>query len=301
MSGKAEFRVRAADGVRLALHRVPATAPRSLPPVLLVPGTFTARAFWLGARGQGFAGMLADAGFDTWVLEPRGHGQSDRPPRWTMSDWIERDAPAAASFLLEHTGAEDYFWVGHSAGGVVGAAFSGMEHPAARALRGLVLVGSPGPAGMRPLRRVLGQAGYWPTRLLPWLRIPGPALGLGPEWEPGALVSEWLGWNLSGVWRDPEGGDYLGRLAGVEVPVLGVGGAGDHLLAPPGTVRDLIGRFGSADREVLVAGRGTGFRHDYDHAGLLIGRAAREEIWPRLLGWLRHRAGAAHPAPTRDP
>lgn len=59
------------------------------------------------------------------------------------------------------------------------------------------------------------------------------ALGQGPGHEPSSLVCEWLGWNLTGVWRDPRGGDYLAALSGVTVPVLAVAGEGDRLLAPP--------------------------------------------------------------------
>ncbi len=73
------------------------------------------------------------------------------------------------------------------------------------------------------------------------------------------------------------------------MPVLAVAGAGDHLLAPPQAVRDLLGRFGSVDRSLIVAGREQGYSIDYNHAGLVIGRAAREEIWPRVIDWISRR------------
>lgn len=51
-------------------------------------------------------------------------------------------------------------------------------------------------------------------------------------------------------------------------------------------MRDLLDRFGTADRELIVAGRAAGFTRDHDHPGGMIGRAAGEEIWPRILQWL---------------
>lgn len=286
----ADHRARAADGVELALHRVLPEGPTRPVPLLLVPGTFTNREFWLGARGEGFAGVLAGAGFDTWVLEHRGHGSSDRPPRWTMDDWIALDAPAAAELVLRQSGAERFFWVGHSAGGAVGAAYSGSSLAGADRLAGMILLGAPGPGTLRGARRAMARAAYWSAALLPWLRVPGTAIGLGPEPEPARLVRDWLGWNLHGAWRGRNGDDYLSRLSTVTAPVLAVAGAGDHLLAPPHAVRDLLERFGSTDRQLLVAGRETGFSRDFDHPGLMIGRAARAEIWPLMVDWLSERA-----------
>lgn len=288
-----DHRVAAADGVEIALHRVSPSRPADLPPVLLVPGTFTTRSFWLGREGAGFATVLAEAGLDTWVLEHRGHGESDRPPRWTMEDWIALDAPAAATHLLRETGARGFTWVGHSAGGVVGAAYSGSGLPGADALAGLVLFGSPGPGTLGGVRRAAARVGHLAAAALPWMRISGRLIGLGPEPEPARLVRDWLRWNLEGAWRDAAGRDYLGGLPAVRCPVLSVAGTGDRWLTPPHAARDLLERFGSHDRTLLVAGRETGFSRDFDHAGLLIGRAARAEIWPRVVEWLRTRGARA--------
>ena len=282
------YRARAVDGIEISLHRIGGATPPTRPPVLLAPGTFTARAFWMGARtGEGFAHALRDSGFDVWTFEPRGHGESERPSAWSLTDWIERDAPAAVRLVLRETGARDLFWVGHSAGGVVGAAASGAL---GAALRGLVLLGSPGPAGLRGGRRWLARVASTSARLMPGAHLPGQIIGLGPESEPASLVREWMDWNLRGAWGTPGGGDYLARLPAVTVPVLAVAGQGDRMLAPPHAVRDLLERFGSDDRTLLVFGESLGSRRDYRHASLVIGRDARAEIWPRVVEWLEARS-----------
>jgi pimeloyl-ACP methyl ester carboxylesterase len=286
----------AADGVRLSLYRVGAAPPGSgRSPVLLVPGTFSTRLLWLGTRGQGLAWTLWQAGFDPWVLEQRGHGRSEKPRRWTMSDWIRLDAPAAVEAVLAHTGAPRVHWVGHSAGGVVGAGLLGHRPAMARRLAGLAMLGAPGPGTVTGLRRWGARGAHLAAALLPRARMSGRALGLGPEQEPSALVREWMGWNARGAWRDAGGRDYLVGLPEVRLPVFAVAGAGDRWLAPPHAVADLLGRFGSPDRTLLVAGRRTGFSEDFDHPGLMVSRAARREIWPRLVAWLRERTPAAAP------
>jgi predicted alpha/beta hydrolase len=301
MPQPSEHRVATADGVVVALHRLDSNAPPDGVPILLTAGTFSSRLFWLGARRQGFAHRLAEAGFDTWILEPRGHGASERPRGWTMDDWIRCDAPAAVARVLDVTGRDEFVWVGHSAGGVVGAGFAGSGDPIARRLRGLVLLGAPGPAGLRGPRRL----GAWATLLAgaaaPHARWPGRVLGLGPEREPGRLLRDWMWWNLSGQWRSRTGHDYLHGLGAAVVPVLALAGAGDRLLAPPPAVHDLLSRFGSSDRRLIVAGRATGFSIDYDHAGLVIGRAAREEIWPEVVGWISQRVQVGAPMVTYPP
>jgi pimeloyl-ACP methyl ester carboxylesterase len=285
--------VRASDGVRLAVHRLERGAELAGPTVLLVPGTFCQRTFWLGTRGEGFARRLAEAGFDCWAAELRGHGSSDRPAIWTMTDWIQRDAPALLEYVLRTAGSDRCFWVGHSSGGVVGTALLG-EHPElADRLRGLVLLATPGPGDAGALRRIGAGAAFVAASLFPRASVPGRPIRLGPEHEPTALVREWMGWNLQGVWRRPEGGDYLSGLASVDVPLLAVGGAGDAVLAPPRAVRDLARRFGSADATVVIAGRRTGFEIDFDHAGLVVSRSARTEVWPVVIEWLRERGLAA--------
>lgn len=289
MSAGEEQRIRTADGVDIALYRV---AAGDGTPLLLVPGTFSTRLFWIGSRGQGFAPVLAEAGFDPWVVELRGHGGSDRPHSWTMDDWVRFDAPAAVEAVAAAHGGRSVVWIGHSAGGVVGAAFAASGHPASGRLGGLVLLGSPGPR-LHGFRRIGAWLTYLAAAALPRLPWHGRWLGLGPEPEPGRLIAQWMWWNVSGRWRGEEGRDYLEGLANVRVPVLAVAGAGDRILAPPDTVHDLLDRFGSPDRVLIVAGREQGYTTDYDHPDLVVSRAAREEIWPRVIEWLRQREASA--------
>jgi predicted alpha/beta hydrolase len=297
-----EYRIRAGDGVEVTLHRLRGASGGGGSPVLLAAGTFSSRQFWVGSRAQGFAVRLAEAGYDPWILEPRGQGASDRPRSWTMGDWIRLDAPAAVRTVLEVTGRERILWVGHSAGGVVGAAYVGAAGAGGGGVGALVLLGSPGPGSMGRVRRIGAMAAMAAAGVLPHLHLPGAILGLGPGREPGTLIREWMRWNVTGRWDDGAGGDYLERLRRVHVPVLAVAGTGDRLLAPPAAVQDLLNRFGSADRTLIVAGRAHGYSENFDHPGLVIGRTARAEIWPRLIEWMDQRVQRPDdPPPPAEP
>ena len=283
-------RVVAADGVRLALFRA---GPADGTPVLLIPGTFSNHTFWFGTRGTGFARTLAAAGFQAWALDPRGHGASDRPgprDRWDFDDWGRLDVPAAFRFVTDACGPA--FIIGHSAGGAV-ALIAAVAEPALRErIRGFVILGTPLP-WLQPVARLLSRSARAFSRLAG--RFPARILRLGPEDELGGVMAQWMTWQIEGHWRGDDGTDYEAGLRPLRALALVITGAGDRFEAPPPAVHALFSRLGSADRSFLLCGRSTGFSTDFDHAGLVVSRAARAEIWPRILEWLAHRSPPARP------
>ncbi|MBI4409835.1 MAG: alpha/beta fold hydrolase [Gemmatimonadetes bacterium] len=275
--------IHAADGVRLALHHL---GPGNGTPALLLAGTFSNHTFWLGTRGTGLARALAGAGFSTWALDPRGHGQSQWPrraERWDFDDWARADLPAALASAAAEAPA---FLIGHSAGGSAILAALAADPALQRAVRGVVVLATPAP-WLQPWRGLLARSIRLASLLLG--RFPARALGLGPEDELPGVMAQWMSWNIDGRWRGDDGADYAARLRDVRVPFLAIAGAGDRYWAPVPACRALFELLGSADKEFLLCGRDTGFAEDYGHAGLVISRGARTEVWPHILDWLRQR------------
>jgi pimeloyl-ACP methyl ester carboxylesterase len=272
--------LRTSDNVRIAVHKLGAPVKAR---VLLVPGTFSNHTFWFGTRGVGFALELGAAGYEAWALDPRGHGASERPRAgddWDIDDWARHDVPAA---LRAAAADGPVFLIGHSAGGAAALAGLGAE-PGLRALvRGLVIVATPMPwlQGYRKFysrfARSLSLAlGYFPARLL----------RLGPEDELPGVMTQWMGWNLNSHWIGDDGTDYSARLADIAIPLLMIAGIGDRIFAPPSSCRSLFDRLASTDRTFLLCGKETGYSEDFTHPGILTSRAARAEVWPKMLGWL---------------
>ena len=304
----------AADGTRLALYRA---GEPGAPVVLLMPGTFSNHTFWLGTRGHGMAWALAEAGFEAVVLDPRGHGGSERPSgrgrgagrrsgaeggasqEWTFEHWGRLDVPAAVEHVT--VPGRPTLMVGHSAGGAAMLLALAGEPALREEVAGVVLLGTPVP-WLQRWRRV----GAWAIRAISRLlgRFPARLVGLGPEDELPGVMAQWMTWNLRGEWVGDDGIDYVRALRDVRVPVLGMSGAGDGVFAPPHACRALVEMVGSDDRAYQLAGRDTGFSEDFDHAGIVVSRAAHEEVWPRVMEWLRERAphppgGGAGDASTR--
>ena len=271
-----------ADDVRLAIHCL--GEPGGIP-VLLVPGTFSNHTFWLGTRGTGFARALAADGYEAWVLDPRGHGDSQRPRRgqhWDFDHWARYDVPAAIRAAARR--GRGVIVVGHSAGGATSLIACAVEPDLRGLVRALVVVATP-----LPWLQAFRRAVTWLTRALSRAldRFPARLVGLGPEDELGGVMAQWMTWNLEGHWRGDDGTDYEARLSDLELPVLFLAGSGDHVEAPPRAVHALFKLVGSRDKTFLLCGRAGGFSEDYDHVGVLVSRAARLEVWPKILEWLR--------------
>lgn len=171
------------DGWHLALHRmpVPEGAPARTRPVILCHGLASNRHSLDLAAGASLARHLAGAGFDVWMLDLRGHGDSREPPddrpharakaRRNFDDYVRRDLPAAIEYVRTRTGAEGVAWVGHSMGGMVAYAYLGTfdEDPGEDDRDGidvLVTIASPGSLKRTGLLRVIGKlTGF--TQLFP--------------------------------------------------------------------------------------------------------------------------------------
>lgn len=283
-------RVRAADGVDLALHRVRVSRPVGI--ALLVPGTFSNHTYWLGTRGRGFAHYLAERGYESWTLDPRGHGASQKPgpgDRWDFDRWARYDVPAAIVAARAEPAPGPLFLVGHSAGGAAILAALAARPALASETRGLVVAGTPVP-WLEPWRGILARTIRAASGVL--RRFPARRLGLGPEDELPGVIRQWMGWNIDGHWRGDDGVDYSVGLRELRLPVLAIAGAADHFFAPAHACRALLEMTGAEDRTFLIAGREHGFRLDYGHPDLLASRGAAEEVWPRVTAWMdRLRAG----------
>jgi oxygen-independent coproporphyrinogen-3 oxidase len=272
------------DGVRLAVHRVHGEILQD-PPVILTHGTFSnAQVCRLLAR------YLARDGFDCWILEFRGHGQSD--PGSIHPDF-ERlalfDVPTALDAVRRQTRREDLFWVAHSGGGLALLMHLARYPEACTQIRGLVTLATQATdAGATWNGRAKIALGALATNTLG--RAPGRMLKLGPQDEFRGVMNQWFRWNWTGRWTGTDGFDYLRALEKIDVPALCVAGAGDRFIAPYSGCRKLYNALGSLDKRMVYGAKSEGFGEDYGHARIIASRRSQQEIWPIILEWLIKRA-----------
>ena len=312
------------DGWRIAIaRRAPRGEPR-LPPVLLCHG-LAANRFSLdfGVARYSLALALAEAGFDCFTVDLRGHGGSrrGRPRSWTFDTYLSQDIPAALEDARSATGSNQVLWVGHSQGALLGLVAASAL---AERIAGVVAIAPPTHFHAQDrLRRLLpyaflasgqGQrylaraatpiAGWfhpalaqfaWNTRNIEG-RIYRQVLANVVEDIPRRVRDQFLDWMRRDRFASVDGlTDYRASLSGARQPALFVAGSVD-LLAPPGAVR-AAHELWAGEKELWVAGQ-PATSVDYGHSDLIFGRQAPEEIYPRLVAWLRAHSVPAPRAPA---
>jgi len=287
-------RTQTSDGVSLAVWRCgrPPTEQSTQPAVVLIHGNYTNRRFWLSLSGRGLAAALCDAGFDVWIGETRGHGESDGGPghphpnyqRWQIEDVVRHDLAAIAD-AVRSGNSQPQHWIGHSFGGVYTLAALSLGTLERKRVASLIMAGSQVHEGQLWLtNRILNMGVRGTTRLL--RRFPAKALRLGSEDEPPGISNETMLWKRTQRWASPGGTDYSQGLAELDMPLLALAGCGDTM-DPVSGCEKFIAPVGSTRKTLLTLGKAYGFQRDYGHVDMIVSRPAEQEVWPWITSWLK--------------
>jgi pimeloyl-ACP methyl ester carboxylesterase len=308
---------RTGDGWEIAVARRSPRSPASKPPIVLCHGLAANRGnLDFGLDRWSLSAALAREGFDCFAIDLRGHGDSRKRPKGAAREisfdvYLAQDIPAVLDEVRKATGSDQVFWVGHSQGALLGLAAAGL-YPARVA--GVVALAPPTHfhahttlrkllpyaflatgRGYRFLARSLAPfAGHVHLKLaqIPWnsrnVEVPlyRQVMCNVVENVPPAVMAQFLDWARRDRFASTDGlTDYRAGLAGCLQPALFVSGAVD-MLAPPAAVRAGY-ELWAGEKEYVNAGRESGFAADYGHSDLIFGRRAPEEIFPRIVAWLR--------------
>lgn len=274
------------DGWRLALTAFdPAEAEEAGALIVVLPAYGTpARPY------RHMAAHMARRGHAVVTADPRGSGASGPLPRrgvdFGVDDIVKRDVPAIVARAQAEFPGRPLVMIGHSIGGHY-ALFH--EAFAPGSVRAIVMLTTAylHVANYPPFARLLYGGFAAIGRVLGY--VPGQHLGWGAP-LPRQLTIDWAGWGLTGRYRGTDGGDWMGPLAGVGVPVLSISFSDDARLAPRKPVdamRDVLPR-AQWDRWHLCP-------DDLDVAqcGHLEHLRGTPVLWDRIDGWLRARLAGA--------
>lgn len=254
-------------------------------PVILVHGSFTNRGFWLSSKGKGLAAALLENGFDPWMLEMRGHGDSPVNIDYSNNSVIKYakyDLPAVADFIKEQTRQIPH-WIGHSLGGVTISTAIASGDLQSDQIDSLALFGA--------------QVSKYPTILrVPFVRLIARALlairkkniasPKGPEQEPVGVAKEFIRWSgfFSG-WRPQKGKSFWKTLSPKTIPLIAFGAQKDS--GDPAKYCKKLAEAISENAEYHLLSKKNGYSRDYGHVNMIVSKEAENEVWPKLITWLQ--------------
>ncbi len=315
---------RTPDGWNLALYRYRAQGEAKPFPIVCGHGMAGTHLIYDLHPDYSLARYLAARGFDTWLVDLRGRGESwpDSGParslQWSFDDFAEIDVPTAVSRVCQLSGAEQVFWLGMEMSGQ--ALYAASVLGLAGKVRGGVTFGSPALTSndaMVPGVTAAPRAS-WRGRV-PFRagsRLAGPILSYGrsPQLESSFrscntdpavparyfrngipdeatdLVEQFKSWIDERCMRNRSGSVlYSDRLGEVQLPIL-VFAAAKDLQRPPECVSETFRALGSADKTFVRAGVEDGFSVDFGHDDLLAGKASPDEVFPIIGDWLDERS-----------
>jgi polyhydroxyalkanoate synthase len=279
--------------------------------------------------GESMADMLAEEGYDCWLIDLRGARSSVPPAGATVDDpsiddYLLRDIPAALDYIRKTTGHDKIHWVGHSMGGMLLFAYDAVF--GSEKLASATTLGAPiGFHGMRFHKPVFlffvrkycrclfrcGQRALVSiisalklnSRLVPinWSNM-NRKLGVNDLYSavevPPIPVSESMANAAArGVWLVKDRTvDVFENLSNLQTPLFAIFGSADPFVSV-GSIPEFFDGVPIEDKKVLLLSKGAGFSANYNHVDLVMSPAIRQEVVTPMLEWLRaHGESAKHEA-----
>jgi len=239
---------------------------------------------------------------------------------WSVDDHIDHDVPTAISFVRAETGRRQVHWIGHSMGGMIMFAYLGQQNPkVTRQIKSFVAAAVP-MAVFHPLSKPF----RFLLEAKKALKIGSKIVGSSAPAAAGAIFGDIntpmdkLFYNSSNMddniirtmfqkaqeeispsqfkqlldmvrnerFRSlNKKVDYTAVLPAVTVPTCFLVGTVDNM-ATPGAVRFAYRQIHSSDKQFFLFGRVNSHRRDYGHDDIILGKHARQEVYPTILDWL---------------
>jgi len=310
----------------LAMERFRLKNPRQRTPVVLSHGFLVNSRFLNLTRKYSLAQYLAEEGFDVWNLSLRGTGRSLKPlkappKKWSLDDMINDDLSSVIRYVQKQSGSPKVNWVGFEMGGLL--LYGYLEKKRSHSgIGALVTIGTPvtfNDPKQEPMKMLLKLGGS-PTWKKILLYLDGPLVKrllipripdvekffYNPENMDQEVQQRFLETALppvnpgvldhlimmvrKGEFVSATGShSYRKNLAKIRVPVLIIGGEKDAV-APPQVLRATYRELKSRDRTHRIFGSRPKDSVAYGHYDLILGKKAKEEVFPLIGSWLKKRS-----------
>lgn len=265
-------------------------------PILLLHGSVENGRIFYTKSGKGLGPFLCENGFDVYVPDMRGKGESTPTigpgHAHTQTEQIMEDIPAYLAKIEELRPYTSIHFGAHSWGGVL--LLSYMARFKDKRVKSMVFFGTKRKIYQKGLKkwfminvmwdwfgeRIAKKNGYLPS--VKWK--------FGSDNEPRRFYQQTNRWVMDDEWVDQlDGFDYKAELQKMNLPpVLYLTGTKDKMLGNHGDVQRLQKETGPHQpTKFLHIGVAQGFKNDYDHINLLTHKDAPSDHFQLALDWYK--------------
>ncbi len=261
--------------------------------IFLIHGYFENGKIFYSDSGKGFAPFLAKNGYDVFVCDLLGKGEStpkvSKDFLHSQYDIVTRDIPRYLQEIRKIAGVDNINIGAHSWGGVVVNAY--LLRSQDKNINAFVSFGVK--------RRIsLNNPRKWILIDLGWEFygkyiankngfLSGAKLKMGNENEPKDYFFQTQKWVASKEWKSEiDHFDYMLAKRSNLAPALYITGKGDKILGHPKDVLNHANEVGASHTEFKIIGKQTKHLHDYDHINLLTHKDAPKDHFLLVLDFL---------------
>jgi pimeloyl-ACP methyl ester carboxylesterase len=239
---------------------------------------------------------------------------------WSVDDHIQQDVPAAIQFVRDKTKHQRVHWVGHSMGAMIMLGYLGQAAPEqAQQIKSLTALGAP-----MVVFHPLSDPFNFLLEQEQTLKVGSKLVGSSAPATFGAIFGD-LGTPMDKLFYNSDNmhdstirsmfqkaeeeiapsqfkqlmnmvrterfisldgkKDYTSMLNKINTPAYLLVGTVDNM-ATPGAVCFLYRQLNSQNKLYRMFGRVNAHRKDYGHNDIVIGKYAREEVYPTIAAWL---------------
>lgn len=266
-------------------------------PVLMIHGMVEDGRIFYHRSGKGLGSYLAQQGFDVYVADLRGIGQSTprigKRSEHGQTETIRDDLPSLIRFVLSHSDQQRLHLVAHSWGGVFLNAALLRTPGLIPSVISSVYFGSKRSVRAHTLDRYLRIELVWNRLSLLASRrngyLPAVRYKLGSDNETRKTHRQCVEWVKSDDWIDSDDGFDYGEAANYTTLPATVYYAAlrDTSLGHRFDVRNFIAESGPHENEYRLLSQNTGHTLDYDHINMLTAPECIDDHFPEVVRWLQ--------------
>jgi len=264
-------------------------------PIFMLHGAIENGLIFYTKKGKGLACYLAEQGFDVYVADLRGRGESkpkiDADAVHGQFEAITQDIPCFLNYITETTKKKVHL-IAHSWGGVLLASTLARMPQLAGTILSKTCFGTKRMVTVKSLEKLFKVNIVWNNLAGKLAKRKGfldaKKHKIGSDNETKQSLADSVAWVKKSDWHDlKDGFDYFKAAKSVDwPPTWHLTGCKDKVLGHAIDVNVFIGESNPQAKFTLLS-KSSGNKENYDHINILTHRSAVNDHFPLLVKWLK--------------